>query len=214
MTAINPTLAAAIAATGVPLSADYAPQPATPRWHQLRHELIATFRPYMPETAAAKTVDLVDEVITEALLEGTAEIRRLKEELERRTEDLAFLERTTLPELRRTIQRHEDGKKRWRDRAEKAEARVAELETTSVPDEAEYAVRMPGSNDVWPRKEFRMGHWERVLCEGGVLLERVIRRGPWVEAPNQCPGFEGNPVAPDQCAGCGELRDSHEEAGR
>ncbi|MEV0556318.1 hypothetical protein AB0I27_23050 [Streptomyces sp. NPDC050597] len=36
-------------------------------------------------------------------------------------ESLSFLERNTLPELRRTIQHHEDGKKRWRDRAEKAE---------------------------------------------------------------------------------------------
>jgi hypothetical protein len=70
MTAINPTLAAAIAAIGVPLSADYAPQPATPRWHQLRTELIRMLRPYMPETAATKAVDLVDEVIVEALLEG------------------------------------------------------------------------------------------------------------------------------------------------
>lgn len=78
---INPTLAARIAATGVPLSADYAPQPATPRWHQLRTELIRTFRDYMPETAATKAVDLLDEVIAEVLLEGTAEIRRLKAEL-------------------------------------------------------------------------------------------------------------------------------------
>jgi hypothetical protein len=125
MSITDPALAARIAATGVPLSADWAPQPATPRWHQLRTELIRTFSDYMPETARTKAVDLVDEVITEALLEGTAEIRRLKDELERRTEDLAFLERSTLPELRRTIQRHEDGKKRWRDRAEKAEAERA-----------------------------------------------------------------------------------------
>jgi hypothetical protein len=65
MTAINPRLAAAIAAKGVPLSADYAPQPSTPRWHQRRTELIRTLRPYMPETAASKAVDLVDEVIAE-----------------------------------------------------------------------------------------------------------------------------------------------------
>ncbi|MER5694866.1 hypothetical protein ACWDBO_31150 [Streptomyces mirabilis] len=73
MTAFNPSLAAAIAATGVPLSADYAPQPATPRWHQLRTDLIRTFRDYMPETAATKAVDLLDEVIAEALLEGEGE---------------------------------------------------------------------------------------------------------------------------------------------
>jgi hypothetical protein len=69
VTFIDPNLAKAVTAKGVPLSADYAPQPATPRWHQLRHELVATFRPYMPETAATKAVDLVDELITEALLE-------------------------------------------------------------------------------------------------------------------------------------------------
>jgi hypothetical protein len=40
-------------------------QPATPRWHQLRTELIRTFRPYMPETAATKAVDLVDRLLVE-----------------------------------------------------------------------------------------------------------------------------------------------------
>lgn len=62
---INPTLAAAIAATGVPLSADHAPQPATPHWHQLRTELIRTFRDYMPETAATKAVDALDKLLVE-----------------------------------------------------------------------------------------------------------------------------------------------------
>jgi hypothetical protein len=79
MTATDPTLAARIAELGVPLSADYAPQP-TPRWQQLRTDLIRTFRDYMPETAATKAVDKLDEVIAEALLKGTAEIRRLKAE--------------------------------------------------------------------------------------------------------------------------------------
>jgi hypothetical protein len=92
MTIINPSLAAAIAELGVPLSADWAPLPAKPRWHQLRTELIRTFRDYMPETAGTKAVDLVDEVITEALLEGTAEIRRLKDELEQRVCELIVTE--------------------------------------------------------------------------------------------------------------------------
>lgn len=43
-------------------------------------------------------------------------------------EQLDFLHRVTLPELRREVEHHEDGKARWRARAEKAEARVAELE--------------------------------------------------------------------------------------
>ncbi|MFE0088824.1 hypothetical protein [Streptomyces sp. NPDC059016] len=42
------------------------------------------------------------------------------------------LHRTTLPQLRREIQHHQDSKKRWRSRAEKAEARVAELEQDSA----------------------------------------------------------------------------------
>lgn len=62
---INPTLAAAIAATGVPLSADYAPQPATPRWQQARTELIAKFYAYMPVAGAKAATDLLDEVIAE-----------------------------------------------------------------------------------------------------------------------------------------------------
>jgi hypothetical protein len=76
MTVINPNLAARIAAKGVPLSADWAPPPATPRWHQLRTELIRTFSPYMRVTVAAKATDLLDEVIAEALLEGTAKTHR------------------------------------------------------------------------------------------------------------------------------------------
>lgn len=51
----------------------------------------------------------------------------LLDDLDRRTEDVAFLERNTMPELRREIQHHQDGKQRWRDRAEKAEAERDEL---------------------------------------------------------------------------------------
>jgi hypothetical protein len=65
MSIINPPLAAAIAELGVPLSADWAPQPATPRWHQLRTELIRTFSPYMPVTGATKAVDALDALIRE-----------------------------------------------------------------------------------------------------------------------------------------------------
>jgi predicted RNA-binding Zn-ribbon protein involved in translation (DUF1610 family) len=56
-----------------------------------------------------------------------AEDERLRKELAGTQEDLAFLHRSTLPELRRMAKWHDDGKKRWRARAEKAEARVAEL---------------------------------------------------------------------------------------
>ncbi|OXS35437.1 hypothetical protein [Streptomyces sp. XY006] len=49
-------------------------------------------------------------------------------ELRTKVEELDFLHRTTLPELRREVEHHKDGKARWRKRAEAAEARVAELE--------------------------------------------------------------------------------------
>jgi hypothetical protein len=71
-----------------------------------------------------------------------AKVRRQRAELERRTEDVAFLERTTLPELRREIEHHKDGKQRWRTRAEKAEPRVAELAAVhAFLDEQELAAR-------------------------------------------------------------------------
>jgi DNA repair exonuclease SbcCD ATPase subunit len=64
-------------------------------------------------------------------------------ELEPLAEQLDFLDRTTLPELRRQIEHHEDGKARWRRRAEAAEARVAGLEAPArvreVPDGEHYA---------------------------------------------------------------------------
>lgn len=68
------------------------------------------------------------------------EVRRLHAELERRTEDLAFLERATLRELRREIEHHKAGKQRWRDRAETAEARVAEARTKTLCAEADAIV--------------------------------------------------------------------------
>ncbi|MFE2967537.1 hypothetical protein ACFXKC_28465 [Streptomyces sp. NPDC059340] len=49
-------------------------------------------------------------------------------ELEPQVDRLDHLDRITLPELRREIEHHKDGKARWRKRAETAEARVTELE--------------------------------------------------------------------------------------
>lgn len=64
------------------------------------------------------------------LLAELAAVRKERDEarkqLDARTEDVAFLERATLPELRREIQHHKAGKQRWRDRAEKAEAELAD----------------------------------------------------------------------------------------
>ncbi|MFJ4974148.1 hypothetical protein ACIP6X_02155 [Streptomyces coeruleorubidus] len=56
------------------------------------------------------------------------EVERLKTQLAQAREDAAFMERNTLPELRRNVEHHQAGKQRWRERAEKAEARVTELE--------------------------------------------------------------------------------------
>ncbi|MFD8806256.1 hypothetical protein [Streptomyces sp. NPDC059597] len=63
-----------------------------------------------------------------ALLREVDRLRARVAELERWTDDLDFLERITLPGLRREVQHHKDSKQRWRKRAETAEARLAELE--------------------------------------------------------------------------------------
>ncbi|CAL9663661.1 hypothetical protein SUDANB1_07103 [Streptomyces sp. enrichment culture] len=63
-----------------------------------------------------------------AVSELLAELAAVRAERDEARESLAFMERNTLPELRRTVEYHQDGKKRWRDRAEKAEVRVVELE--------------------------------------------------------------------------------------
>ena len=55
-------------------------------------------------------------------------------------EELEFLQRNTLPELRRTIQHHEDGKQRWRGRAEKAEAEAKQWQATFGRDALRDAV--------------------------------------------------------------------------
>jgi hypothetical protein len=65
-------------------------------------------------------------------IETADKIRRLTVDLERAREDLDFIGRSTLPDLRRQVEHHKDGKQRWRDRAKKAEARIAELEAASA----------------------------------------------------------------------------------
>ncbi|NUP18338.1 MAG: hypothetical protein HOZ81_20095 [Streptomyces sp.] len=84
--------------------------------------------------AAAKEAD-AEAAAENAATEMASRIERLRRELDGYKEQLDFLERTTLPELQRTIQHHKDGKQRWRERAEKAEARVRELERPAVEAE-------------------------------------------------------------------------------
>jgi hypothetical protein len=109
MTAIDPFLAARVAELGVPLSADWAPPKPLPGYL----------------AAIGQAGSEYEQALYAAYLQAMAEVGRLRDELAARMEDIAFTDRATLPELRRTIQRHEDGKKRWRDRAEKAEPELA-----------------------------------------------------------------------------------------
>lgn len=61
-----------------------------------------------------------------------AERDEARKQLAARTEDLAFMERATLPDLRRAVDHHKGGKERWRTRAEKAEATLAALHAAGV----------------------------------------------------------------------------------
>ncbi|TVL89829.1 hypothetical protein [Streptomyces sp. SAJ15] len=85
----------------------------------------ATNPPYIPErddAPAPLSSEREDEI--RALL---AELDRVRADRDADNEAIAFLERATLPELRRDIERHKAGKQRWRNRAEKAEAERDEL---------------------------------------------------------------------------------------
>jgi hypothetical protein len=86
--------------------------------------------------------------------ETADEIRRLTAELERAREDLAFMGRNTLPELRREAEYQQEGKRRWRGRAKKAEARVAELAAASavVPAADRAALRDRIAAAIWERQ--------------------------------------------------------------
>lgn len=70
-----------------------------------------------------------------------AENARLRAALAAAEEDTVHLHRNTIPDLRRTVASQEGGKKRWRARAETAEARVAELEADRDAAEQSAAVR-------------------------------------------------------------------------
>ncbi|MFJ7176469.1 hypothetical protein ACIQXA_08675 [Streptomyces massasporeus] len=109
------TLPAAVAAQGA------RPVPVGDQPHPLDDARLAEIREHI---ATARNWSLGNLAARDLL----AEVERLKAELASAREDAAFTERNTLPELRRTVEHHEAGKQRWRDRAEKAEARIAGLE--------------------------------------------------------------------------------------
>ncbi|MFG3136109.1 hypothetical protein ACGFZA_07785 [Streptomyces sp. NPDC048211] len=74
--------------------------------------------------------DLLAEVdrLRTALSDGSDQVAERDDEIGSLSARLHHLDRNALPELRREVEHHKDGKARWRGRAEKAEARVAELE--------------------------------------------------------------------------------------
>lgn len=87
--------------------------------------------------------DRVAAAISGHLAALLAEMDRLRGELADSQEDVAFLHRNTLPDLHRQIQHHQDGKARWRGRAEKAEGELKKyvgVEPT-VADENAYLTR-------------------------------------------------------------------------
>ncbi|MGW4075913.1 hypothetical protein ACWELB_20785 [Streptomyces asiaticus] len=140
------------------------------------------------------------------------ELNRVRAELAARQEDIAFMDRCTLPDLHRKAQAHEDGKKRWRDRAEKAEARVAALESERQETNAalaerdvalkaaekriaelesddiatQYGIRTPDGDVLNSTEDYK----ESVARLGryqdtwpdAVLVERTVRHGEWTEA--------------------------------
>jgi len=146
MTAFNPALAARIAATGVPLSADWAPLstvgPSRPTPAEAVAEALRMLRLYItpdpagdrctvPMGAREQSADYlrmwVELPLTQAekqLADLAAENERLRDEVDGAREYVAFLNRATLPDLRRAAEGHKAGKERWRKRAEAAEARI------------------------------------------------------------------------------------------
>lgn len=68
-----------------------------------------------------------------------AEVQRLAGELAERTEELAFLHRSTLPDLRTSVDYHMAGKERWRNRALEAEALVRNLQRPAIESQRDEA---------------------------------------------------------------------------
>ncbi|WP_406224998.1 hypothetical protein [Streptomyces anulatus] len=95
-------------------------------WETLRHDRVA---------------DLEAEVdrLRKALSDAADQVAELDDELGKASAHTHFLERNTLPDLHRQIERHKDGKARWRKRAETAEAKFAELTAAPVDEAVEMA---------------------------------------------------------------------------
>ncbi|MEU0354956.1 hypothetical protein [Streptomyces cyaneofuscatus] len=102
--------------------------PMTPEYERQIRSHVAEMSNYSLGNLFAR--DLLAEVdrLRKALSEAASQVAELEDEVGKASAHTHFLERNTLPDLNRQIEHHEDGKARWRKRAEKAEARVADLE--------------------------------------------------------------------------------------
>ncbi|MEU0659559.1 hypothetical protein [Streptomyces lavendulocolor] len=72
-----------------------------------------------------------------------SEVDRLRADLATAKDRLDHLERIALPDLRREIEWHQAGKKRWRDRAKKAETSLADAAVSGSTAGDEQAVTSP-----------------------------------------------------------------------
>jgi archaellum component FlaC len=116
-----------------------------------------------------------EKALHEIALDLKGEMGRLRQELDRAREDVAFLERATLPELRRTVEHHKDGKQRWRDRAEKAEAEVEQWRATFGADALPGALkRLQNADEEIQRLKARVDELDTALAATGRSLSSFV----------------------------------------
>lgn len=142
-------------------------------------------QPLTPEVALARLTQYGDRTSTwstatyndgtekslhEIALALAAELDRLRTHLAGREDDLRFLRETAIPELRRARESEEDGKKRWRDRAETAE--VSSLNRfTATPAEVDDHLRRRLCEDTYLTYQQTIGRHAVVEAAKGVRAE-------------------------------------------
>lgn len=77
------------------------------------------------------------------------QLDQLHAELDEKTEQLRFLHANTLPELRRNVEHEQASKARWRERAEQAEAKLADIRALADQLEADASSTDGGLCDGW-----------------------------------------------------------------
>ncbi|MFF9240047.1 hypothetical protein ACF1AL_14605 [Streptomyces sp. NPDC014801] len=110
-----------------------------------------------------RAIENAETVLEEDVPALLAELAAVRAELENTNDHLNWLERNTLADLQRQVQSERDGKKRWRDRAEKAEAQVAEL-----------AENLRAVNAGWSVARTRIAELEKALEATGRSLSSFI----------------------------------------